>query len=126
MRPAGNLAGVEFIAPPHSHRDADKWREIISGSGYFFTKSALKFFNSQFYWSDLVTAGDACFFITSEKDTATIAAWNGQRRYTLRAWTKAGGVDTIGEFGQYKTLTQARAALQDHDKKQLTEGKNNE
>jgi hypothetical protein len=85
MRAAGNLAGVEFIAPPIYDRNAEQWREIITESGYFFT--------------------GAWLFITSERYDSE------PRRYTLHTWTKDGGIDTLGDFQEHATATAARRAL---------------
>ena len=115
MRPAGNLAGVEFIHPPRYHNSTEDWRLIISESGYFFTRDAIGFFSSAVSWDSLTAAGDGYLFVTSERDTYG-TAWSGEKRYTLRAWTMDNGVDTLGEFGEYETLAKARAGL----KKQLT------
>jgi hypothetical protein len=105
MRAAGNLAGVEFIAPPIYDRNAEQWREIITESGYFFTKSAMRFFSSRVLWDTLTNSGNAWLFITSEQNDTK------PRRYTLRAWTKETGTDTLGEFQEHATATAARRAL---------------
>ena len=115
MRPAGNLAGVEFLAPPLYDENRALWEIVISNSGYFFTKSAARYFCSRISWSSLTLNGVGQLFITSEQDS--YAAWNGERRYTVRSWNNETGVNTVGEFGGYDTMSQARAAL----KKQLTE-----
>jgi len=106
MRAAGNLAGVEFIAPPRYQSDGDQWREIITESGYFFTASAMRFFGSRVLWDTLTDAGGGVWlFITSEKhDTEP-------RRYTLRKWDKENGTNHVGEFQEYATAADARCAL---------------
>ena len=109
MRAAGNLAGVEFLAPPLYDTNAPLWSYIISNSGYFFTKSAVRFFNSRIAWSSLVETNHGALFITSEQDSN--GAWNYERRYTVHAWSDKAGVNTLGEFGEYETLSKARAAL---------------
>jgi hypothetical protein len=112
MRPAGNLAGVEFLAPPLYDTNAPLWSYIISNSGYFFTKSAARWFSSRISWSSLTLNGGGQLFITSEQDS--YAAWNGERRYTVRSWNNETGVDTVGEFGGYDTMSKARAELKKH------------
>ena len=119
MRPAGNLAGVEFIAPPWQNKYWDTWIDVISESGYWFTKGAFSYFATRISWDSLTKAGpDTYLFISSEQDVNNYgsAAWDGQRRYSVRTWNKAAGVDTIGEFGQHATLSAAKAAI----KQQLT------
>jgi hypothetical protein len=106
MRAAGNLAGVEFIAPPMYQRDGEQWREIITESGYFFTASAMRFFGSRVLWDTLTDAGGGVWlFVTSERrDTEP-------RRYTLHQWTKEDGTDNLGEFQAHATAAAARRAL---------------
>jgi hypothetical protein len=106
VRAFGNLAGVEFIAPPMYHRDDALWREIITESGYFFTRSAMRFFNSQVAWDSLVKIDqDTYGFITSEKPDF------GQRCYTVRKWEKESGVGELSEFRQFDTIAQAKTYL---------------
>jgi len=106
MKPSGNLAGVEFIAPPIYHHHRREWEEIISESGYFFSKGAMRFFNSRIAWDSLVKIDqDAYGFITSESSD------NDQRRYTARKWTEANGVLPLSEFGQFDTMAQAKTYL---------------
>jgi hypothetical protein len=112
MRPAGNLAGVEFLHPPLYHNSAEQWKLVISESGYFFTKSAARWFGSRIAWSSLTVNNTGYLFITSEQDD--YAAWDGLRRYTVRSWNKQTGVDSIGEFGGYATMATARAVLKQH------------
>jgi len=110
MRPAGNLAGVEFMHPPRYHNQTDQWKLIISESGYFFTRDAMGFFNSAVSWDSLTRAGHKYLFITSERDTYG-TAWNGEKRYTLRQWDLENGVLPVGEFGEHDTLKAAKAAM---------------
>lgn len=112
MRPAGNLAGVEFLAPPLYDANGPLWSYIISNSGYFFTKSAARYFNSRIVWSSLTATGNGELFITSEQDSN--GAWNCQRRYTVQSWNDKTGVNTLGEFGEYETLSKARAGLRQY------------
>lgn len=107
MRPLGNLAGVEFLHPPLYNNNEELWKEIISESGYFFTKSAAKWFGSRIDWEHLVGITHKLKgFVTSEQDS--YGAWNGQRRYTVRGWTKKDGVFDLSEFGQFDNLKAAR------------------
>jgi len=110
MRPQGNLAGVEFIAPPMYHHNRQLWEEIISESGYFFTKGAVRFFNSRIAWDSLVKIDqDTYGFITSEQDIAK--PFSAKRRYTVRKWDKENGTNLFSEFGQFETLAKARVYL---------------
>jgi hypothetical protein len=110
MRPAGNLAGVEFIHPPMYHNQTELWKEIISESGYFFTKSAMQWFGSRVAWDTLTAITHELYgFITSEQDSG--GAWEGQRRYTVRGWTKESGVFELSEWGDFETLKGARHYL---------------
>ena len=108
MRANGNLAGMEFIAPPMHHNHAEIWREIITDSGYWFTKSTMRFFGTRVVWDSLVKLNAKDYlFISSERDTV-LPAWNGQRRYTVRQWNAVTGVNGLSEFGQFATLAAAR------------------
>jgi hypothetical protein len=107
MRAAGNLAGVEFIAPPAYHPQDEIWREIITESGYWFTKSAMRWFDSRIVWDSLTKLNQTDYlFISSERDT--MGAWAGVRRYTVNKWTPDNGVSGVSEFGQFETLPAAR------------------
>ena len=110
MRAEGNLAGVEFITPPMYHQHRQLWEEIISESGYFFTKGAMRFFSSRIAWDSLVKIDQETYgFITSEQDIS--GAWDGQRRYTARKWDKENGTNQLSEFGQFDTMAQAKTYL---------------
>lgn len=121
MRAAGNLAGVEFIAPPRYHNQAQLWAEIITESGYFFTKQAMAYFGSRVAWDSLICLNDdprVFGLITSEQDQPftlsngeTVCAWDGARRYTVRAWREDSGILTLSEFGEFATLAEAKRWL---------------
>ena len=111
MRPAGNLAGVEFMHPPRYHNQAELWRKIITESGYFFTKEAARYFGSRIAWDTLTGITQELYgFITSEQDDG--GAWDGQRLYTVRGWTDKFGVLPLSEFGEFATLKEAKKYLQ--------------
>ena len=110
MRAAGNLAGVEFIAPPIWHNYRDTWAEIITESGYFFTRSAMRFFDSRVAWETLTQYGDGYLFITSEQPPA-YGEHRSPRTYTLRKWTKENGTNPLSEFGEFATIDQAKREL---------------
>jgi hypothetical protein len=117
MRAAGNLAGVEFVAPPRYHHLTDEWKEVITESGYWFSKDAMRYFATRVSWDSLTKSGpDSYLFISSEQDTTnySAAAWDGRRQYSVREWRPEHGVLPISEFGEYKTLNAAKAALKQH------------
>jgi hypothetical protein len=113
MKAAGNLAGVEFIAPPLNldYELREIWKEIITESGYFFTKTAMHFFASRVIWDTLTKFDQETYgFITSERDTSG-NAWDGNRRYTVRYWAPLEGLNDLTEFGAYDNLSGARYYL---------------
>ena len=75
---------------------------------YFFSKESMSWFNSRLHHK--VYQGR--YFITSERDSSGIA-WDGRRRYTLRAVTPEGAMTTVGYFGQYHSLQEAIAAAKE-------------
>ena len=81
-------------------------REVLDANDaagqHFFDADTMEFFNSKLE-SDLI---DGRFFITSERfdfDTA--------KQYTIRAAQDDGAIVTLGDFGQYQTLQDARDVL---------------
>lgn len=109
MKANGNLAGVEFVTAPRFHRDAETWATIITESGYWFTKAAMAYFGSRVAWDSLTPTADGYLFISSERDNG--GAWDGVRRYTVRAWNMDNGVLAASEFGQFDTMAQAKRYL---------------
>jgi hypothetical protein len=106
MRAQNNLAGVSFIHPPQYHRFGDKWREIITESGYFFTKDTMRFFSSRIVWDSLTQIeSDTYAFITSEESDS------GARAYTVRLWNPDTGVEKASEFQEFETLGSAKKYL---------------
>lgn len=72
--------------------------------GYFFSPSAMRFFSSCIL-SPVFPGG---VFVTSERDNGPApAAWNGERRYTVRVCRPNGDIDTVSEFGQFDTRAAA-------------------
>jgi hypothetical protein len=81
-----------------------------AAGNHFFETDTLSFFSSRI--SGAVFGGE--YFVTSEQDK-TGNAWNGARRYTVRrAWHGPNGftVDTVGEFGEFATLDEAKSAAE--------------
>lgn len=65
---------------------------------------------------------DNLCFVTSEQDKGArlsdgslCQVWDGERRYTVRCFNpRTSEIETVGEFGQYKTLPEAVAAARKH------------
>lgn len=74
--------------------------------GHFFDADSMKFFTSKVYelcWQK----DDNIYFVTSEKDRFYIKHKGSIRAFTVRVSNKVGHIDTIGEFQEHKTLSQA-------------------
>jgi hypothetical protein len=103
---------MKFIAPPLYHKHAEIWREIITESGYFFEQSSIRYFGSRIVWNSLIKLNQTDYlFITSEQDKSGqpySRAYGGQRRYTVRKWNTAQGVNDLSEFCEFETLAAAR------------------
>ncbi len=73
--------------------------------GYFFTKDAMRFFNSRLPKGGY-SNGNEVYFVTSEKFDDS-----SKREYTIRKLTiKTGAINTVGEFRQYTNSTAANKA----------------
>lgn len=113
MRAAGNLAGVEFIAPPKGmhYETAEAWKTIISESGYFFTKDAMRFFSCRVAWDTLTKITQEQYgFITSEQNALLYEATH-PRRYTVRTWTLEAGTESLSQYQEFATLKDAKKYL---------------
>lgn len=54
--------------------------------------------------------GECYYFVTSEQDSLG-TAWNGERRFTVRAWSPDWvSPETVGDFGQYASRSGAHHA----------------
>ena len=108
-----DLNQFDTITPPISADNRDQWQAIINGSGYFFSRKAMRFFASRVAWASLTQTPTAWLFITSEQHQSPFGplAWDGQRRYTLRAWDEINGLVEVSDFGQYATIEEATRAL---------------
>jgi len=76
---------------------------------YFFERDTMRFFQTRIG----STLYGGRYFVTSERDEAygsISAAWDGQRRYTVRRANGDGSITTVGEFGQYASSATANAA----------------
>ena len=79
--------------------------------GYFFSPATMRLFGSRIL-SPVFPGG---IFVTSERDRGVftrngyMAAWNGERRYTVRVCDDHGDIDTVSKFGQFSTRNEALA-----------------
>jgi hypothetical protein len=78
---------------------------------FWFSQQAMRWFNTRIESAVYVT-NDMSYFLTSEHDDHG-QAWFGERRYSIRQCDAQGIVDTVGEFGAYFTLDEARMAVWD-------------
>lgn len=87
------------------YRSLDEIRAKNEEIGHhWFSPRTLAFFQSRIM-KDLHLGA---FFISSEMDTYRADA---RREYTIRGAKPCGCIETVGEFGQYATLAEARKAL---------------
>lgn len=85
---------------------------------HWFSASTMEFFDSQVETGVSLIAGR--FFVTSEQDKD--GAYDGRRRFTVRAAADDGSIETVGEFMGYSTLDEAvEAAKSFTDSPFLTE-----
>lgn len=82
-------------------------------NGYFFSPGAMRFFDSRVLWSTAKYADNGCaYFITSERyDYATPRLYTIRRMDSEPMENGIRDIQTIGEFQQYETAAQAKAAL---------------
>ncbi len=81
--------------------------------GTWFNQSTMDFFNTTLPdKSKIWRLGERVFFVSGEKENNPY--YNTRRMYTIREFTvEDGGVETIGEFQQYRTPIEARTALEE-------------
>lgn len=70
--------------------------------GFFFSPETMRFFGSEI--DPVVRFGH--FFVTSEQDSMG-TAWGGERRWTVRRCDDDGSIDTVVEFGEFRSLDEA-------------------
>ena len=81
------------------------WQGIIAKNEKWFSKENIRFWNSKIYWDTLTETPKGWQFVSSESDfTGT------ETLFTIRLATD-NGIETIGQFQQYKTLADARLAI---------------
>lgn len=73
---------------------------------HFFDADAKRFFGSRIG----ANLYGGRFFVTSEQDSGPYAAWNGERRYTIRFARRDGSIETVREFGYYASSQAANKA----------------
>lgn len=79
---------------------------------HWFDRDTVRFFGSRV--GRTVYGGR--FFVSSEQDQPFgrfPAAWNGERRWTVRMADDDGSITTVGPFGGYRSGEEARRAAQD-------------
>lgn len=80
------------------------------GAKYFFSRGAMRFFSSRI--SELCwTKNDDIFFITSERDGGMVKHTGSIRAYTVRKCMKNGNIMSMGDFQEYRTMSEARTAI---------------
>jgi hypothetical protein len=96
------------LAPGPYRTVADVKRANAAIGHHYFDRETLRFFGSRV--GSTVYGGR--YFVTSERDEAISsrfpAAWNGERRYTVREAADDGSISTVGAFGAYRTGAAAR------------------
>lgn len=100
---------LDTIRPPRNldYGTRQQWHDIIAGSGYWFTRDTMRFFQSRILWKTLTATRFGHAFISSEG----CPEWGIARAYTVREYQAGNGVTTIGEQGGYRTRAAALAAL---------------
>lgn len=87
-----------------------QWREILASenNGYWFYKSAMRFFGSRILWQTLTPiASDRFLFVTREWS----GFYNETPRYSVREWSPSDGVDTLGDYLTHATRAEALKAV---------------
>lgn len=83
-------------------------RKANKNAGYhFFSRDTMKFCNSKIY----NYLYDGRYFITGE--SFEFKGDLSPERYTIREARPDGGIDTVGDFQEYKTLKAAREAVKE-------------
>jgi len=86
---------------------ADVKRANKAAGGCWFSPSTMRFFGTRIE-TELITRGVSIrqVFVTSEQFDD-----DSPRMYTIREALPTGSIDTVGEFQQYSSLSDARAAV---------------
>jgi hypothetical protein len=123
---ATNQEAIDREVPSVIYGTAELRQLAKRFGNHFFDPETLRYFGSRIGSSVYAKK----YFVTSERDPFG-NAWDGQRLYTVRAFsfdtaTREDGrvivvmdIETVGEFGQYRSNAQALAAI----RKLTTSGK---
>ena len=89
--------------------------------GHWFEPGSLRFFNSKFPRRAVYPVADGAFFISSEfsKGVYISTGWipDGPVRWSVRFISdEDGSINTVSEFQEYETLSEARAAAKAYQK----------
>lgn len=85
-------------------RKSPEWQSIIAENKVWFSPETMKFFGSVVFWQTLTSTDKGKVFITSEN------CGTDESLFSIRIATDK-GIDTLGEFQQYKSLAEALEAL---------------
>lgn len=105
-------------------------KESLRRGSFFFSESTMDFFGCKVHGGFYECDPDdpyRGYFITSEQDEnefATVHAWEGERRFTIRYAESPTKISDYSEFGEYATYEEAKKALSAMIHKAITENKN--
>ena len=92
-------------------------RESLSGDRYWFTPDTLRAWSCRLPDRATIGRDGRAYFVSSEQDRAhfvNVAAWNGERRYTIRAFdpitARVHDAEPDG-FTRYATRAEATRAM---------------
>lgn len=88
------------------HNYAQMVRANESAGHHWFSREAMRFFDSRVLKSSIRPVGEGAYFVSSERFDA-----DSPRLFTVRFISNDGHVGTVGEFQQYGTAKQAKGAL---------------
>lgn len=84
----------------------DIWRVKNVHRGHWFSPATMRFFSSRVAQTATLHNGKA-YFVSSEQ-----FRYDSPRFYTIRVCDmRTGDIDTVGEFQQYRSSQQAKAAI---------------
>ena len=81
------------------------WQEIIAAQYLWFAPRTLKFWGSTIYWNTLTAPGGTRYFITREHHYDA-------NKFSIRSVREEDfDIDTVGTFGEFTSLSEAKASL---------------
>lgn len=92
---------------------SDLRHAAASAGSHWFDAESMRFFGTRLPDMPRIVVRNGrtmVAFISSERDRHPHGAWNGKRRWTVRAFDGE-HVHSIGDFGAHRTLASARRAL---------------